>query len=99
MLVTVISITKLYFHLVLPLILETDEDFSERCAEAHIIFLKKPNYEKSTESMTLNSFKISHGTAKPTPSTMMSSAWHAGDTTVIISQRHEIGQVRYERWS
>lgn len=56
--VTVNSITKLYFRLVLALSLKIDEDFSERSAEADIIFLKKPNDKKSTESMTSNSFKM-----------------------------------------
>lgn len=46
--VTVNSIIKLYFHLVLSH-LETDEDSSERCAEANIIFLKKPNDKRSPQ--------------------------------------------------
>lgn len=53
---------------------------------------KEVHRENDTEQF--QDAKISHGTAKPTQSTMMSSARHACDTTIIILQRHEIGQVR-----
>lgn len=81
----------------LPLSLETDEDFSEWCAEEHTIFQKEIKWQEFHREHDIEQFqdaKISHGTAKPTQSTMMSPAWHAGDTTTIILQRHEIGQVR-----